>query len=117
MENNKKLLRSTVICNMISMLLFVVWAQGINQRDYMRIFAWTKLVIYPLAGAVRMFCVLSGNLAFDKTRFSVSAACRNKMPADGGADPYSDLICTAGGQFYRPAAVAQGHREYPAAQL
>lgn len=48
-------------------------------------------------GAVRMFCGLSGNLTFDKTRFSLSAACRNKMPVDHGSDPYSDLVCAAGG--------------------
>lgn len=69
MENNKKLLRNTVICNMVSMLLFVVWAQGINQRDYMRIFAWTKLVIYPLAMLYGCFAVYQGILLLIKPDF------------------------------------------------
>lgn len=97
MKNDKKLLRSTVICNMISILLFVVWAQGINQRDYMRIFAWTKLVVYPLAVLCGCFAVYQGILLLIKPGFSLSAACRNKMPVDHGSDPYSDLVCAAGG--------------------
>lgn len=69
MKNDKKLLRSTVICNMISILLFVVWAQGISQRDYMRIFAWTKLVIYPLAVLCGCFAVYQGILLLIKPDF------------------------------------------------